>query len=602
MNPATLWATTFVDALAAAGLTAVCISPGSRSTPLTLAFDAHPDVEVTMHLDERSAAFFALGMAVAADKPVALVCTSGTAVANYMPAVVEANMSQVPLLLLTADRPPELRHSGANQTIDQVKFFGDQALWSVDVALPQADPPAVALRNLRTLTARAYAAANALRKGPVHLNFPFRKPLEPENDVQFTHNDTHTTIFQHGRLIPTSNQLQQLTEIIANNPRGLIVCGPRCPGGEFVAAAAALAIRSGYPLFADPISGLRFGAHVEETPIISGYESFLQHDPGWPQPQVILRFGAVPTSKWLNAYLERVRPQYRIHVRECGVWADDSHQTSHFLQANETAVCRALLDSGNWQKVIKNKGHEKSPNSPRNPQISDSSYFQEFSEVYSIPQREESGWLTAVSQTEAAHWQTLNSKLTATDFEGAYVADVVRLLPAGAALFMGNSLPIRHLDQFGQAQPKPIYAYANRGASGIDGNVSTALGLHFGRGGRLAAVLGDITFYHDLNGLLAIKQLKLENMTIVLLNNDGGGIFQRLPIAQHDPPFTRLFATPHGLDFAPVCEMYGLALKRPSSRSEFQLAFKNSLEDSQPTVIEIKTDRRLDAARRNELL
>ena len=175
----TLWAETFVDELARGGLQAVVIAPGSRSTPLTLAFAAHPAIRHYLHLDERSAAFFALGLALATTRPVALLCTSGTAGANYFPAIIEARMSQVPLLVLTSDRPPELRHSGANQTIDQVKLYGDQVLWGVDVALPEADAPAVALRNLRTLAARALATAAGLPPGPVHLNFPFRKPLEP---------------------------------------------------------------------------------------------------------------------------------------------------------------------------------------------------------------------------------------------------------------------------------------------------------------------------------------------------------------------------------------------------------------------------------------
>ncbi|MCP4423287.1 MAG: 2-succinyl-5-enolpyruvyl-6-hydroxy-3-cyclohexene-1-carboxylic-acid synthase, partial [Chloroflexi bacterium] len=177
-NPNIFWTSTFVNALSQSGLTAVSIAPGSRSTPLTLAFHAHPDIVVYRHLDERSAGFFALGMALASDKPAALVCTSGTAVANFLPAVIEAKMSQVPLLVLTADRPPELRHSGANQTIDQIKIYGDQVLWSVDAALPEQNPPTVALRNLQTLAARAYATANGLTKGPVHINFPFRKPLQ----------------------------------------------------------------------------------------------------------------------------------------------------------------------------------------------------------------------------------------------------------------------------------------------------------------------------------------------------------------------------------------------------------------------------------------
>ncbi|MCA9948119.1 MAG: 2-succinyl-5-enolpyruvyl-6-hydroxy-3-cyclohexene-1-carboxylic-acid synthase [Anaerolineales bacterium] len=557
MNPSTVWATTFVRELAAAGLTAVSLAPGSRSTPLTLAFEAHPQIEVHLHLDERSAGFFALGMALTRNRPVALVCTSGTAVANFMPAVVEANMSQVPLLVLTADRPPELRHSGANQTIDQVKFFGDQVLWSVDVALPQETAPDVALRNLRTLAARAYALADGLRKGPVHLNFPFRKPLEPDFVGKYPVNKRPFTQVQRGQLTLTSDQISQLALLISTNPCGLIICGPRCPDGDFPTAVAALGCKTGYPIFADPISGLRFGSHVAETAVISGYETFLRHDPAWPSPQLILRFGAVPTSKWLNTYLERVQPEHRIHICENGVWADEDHRTTLFLQANATAVCKELGDR--------------------------------------IEVSESDWWAATVVQTEKKHWQTLNAKLVTANFDGAYVADIVDLIPENTTLFMGNSLPIRHLDQFGQARAKKINVYANRGASGIDGNISTALGCHVGNGnGRLVAVVGDITFYHDLNGLLAIKQLKLKNLTIILLNNNGGGIFHRLPVAAHEPAFSRLFATPHDLNFAPVIQMYGLQHVRVSTRSDFQTALRSVLAAPQPTVIEVQTDRQTD--------
>lgn len=229
----TLWAETFVDELARGGLQAVVIAPGSRSTPLTLAFAAHPAIRHYLHLDERSAAFFALGLALATTRPVALLCTSGTAGANYFPAIIEARMSQVPLLVLTSDRPPELRHSGANQTIDQVKLYGDQVLWGVDVALPEADAPAVALRNLRTLAARALATAAGLPPGPVHLNFPFRKPLEPAlpHTPAFAPAGPPHTRTLRGQLLPTPNQIAELAALINQHERGLIVCGPRCEGG-----------------------------------------------------------------------------------------------------------------------------------------------------------------------------------------------------------------------------------------------------------------------------------------------------------------------------------------------------------------------------------
>lgn len=261
MNPNIFLSQLFVSNLANAGLDSVIISPGSRSTPLTLAFEAHPGIETFLHIDERGAGFYALGMALASDKPVALVCTSGTAVSNYLPAIVEAQMSQVPLLILTGDRPHELRHSGANQTIDQVKIFGDQVLWSVDMPIPQTDAPEVALRHVQTTAVRAFATANGLRKGPVHINFPFRTPLEPEASEKWqVAGEKSITIhhFDRGTLLPTDEQMAWLTAVFTQHARGLIVCGPRCPGGGFPAAVTALARQTGYPLLADPLSGLRF--------------------------------------------------------------------------------------------------------------------------------------------------------------------------------------------------------------------------------------------------------------------------------------------------------------------------------------------------------
>lgn len=582
-NPSLLYAETLVHALACAGLRDVCIAPGSRSTPLTLAFDAHPDVTVHLHLDERCASFYALGLAMATERPVALVCTSGTAAVEFHPAVVEAQMSGVPLLVLTADRPPELRHSGANQTIDQVKMYGDHVLWAVDAALPEGDPPAVALRNLRTTAARALAVADGIVKGPVHLNLPFRKPLEPEGEYRPTFGPTEATRIEKGVMHPSSSQIERLAQIIAASERGVIVCGPRCPGGDFPGAVAELARRSGYPLFADPLSGLRFGPHIGDTPIIASYETVLNGDPGWGQPEVVIRFGAVPTSKWLNEWLEKTadggpqtaesetQPATRnsqfatrhIHIRADGVWADDSHRVNDYVQADETLTCRALAAQTN---------------------------------------RGESGWTRQLLATERAHWQIAAPLLRGEWFDVPAVAALMEALPDGANLFLGNSLPIRHVDQFARPSAKRLRVFGNRGASGIDGVVSSALGVAAADRRRPTVLLiGDISFYHDLNGLLAVKQQGLDNVTIVLLHNDGGSIFRRLPIAGQEPSFTRLFLTPHGLDFAPVIHMYGLAYAQAQDRESLVNALAASVAGRRPTVIEVRTDGARDEELRRAL-
>lgn len=568
-NPNITWAVTFVNELARAGLTAVCIAPGSRSTPLTLAFDAHPDVKVYLHLDERSAAFFALGLALESDRPVALVCTSGTATANFYPAIIEAHMSQVPLLVLSTDRPPELRHSGANQTIDQVKMFGDHVLWAVDMDVPTVEASELALRNVCTTAVRAYAVANGLRKGPVQVNFPFRKPLEPDgNQLALNRYQLATraqTVIERGEVMPSPRQISQLVEVVRQYERGLIVCGPRCPGGDFPEAVAQLARASGYPLLADPLSGVRFGGWVDETAVIASYETRLAGNRNpWGHPDVVIRFGQVPTSKWLNDYLNNARPAHVVHVRENGVWADDSHRVTAFWQANETAVCRQLAAQ--------------------------------------LPQRRLTSWLTDIAESERRHWATLRPLLAEPFFDVTVVAEVVRLLPRNGRLIMGNSLPIRHLDQFGQPHNRRLTVFGNRGASGIDGNVSTALGVAAASGAPTVLVVGDITFYHDLNGLLAVRQQGLDNVTIVLLNNNGGGIFNRLPVASIEPAFTDLFITPHGLDFAPVIGMYGLGYSRADSREAFVAAFQAAMQEPGARVIEVGTNGRFDEARRREVV
>lgn len=585
MNPNILYARLFVNSLATTGLESVVISPGSRSTPLTLAFEAHPGIKTFLHIDERGAGFYALGMALASDKPVALVCTSGTAVSNYLPAIVEAHMSQVPLLILTGDRPHELRHSGANQTIDQVKIFGDQVLWSVDMPIPQTDAPEIALRHVQTTAVRAYTTANGLHKGPVHVNFPFRKPLEPAveeiRDWRLETKSTNTisslqSPVSIGILTPTDEQMDWLTAVLTQHPRGLIICGPRCPGGEFPAAVTALARQTGYPLLADPLSGLRFqrkGAKDEREAkkksaksadeiIISGYETFMQQNPDWPEPEVIVRFGQVPTSKWLNAYLDKINPAIRLHIRENGVWADDSQRTTHFWQINETAVCQTLLTP------LQN--HQPDP-----------------------------AWAQTILATEQATWHTLQTQLHQHWFDGAAIAALLEMLPEDANLLIGNSLPVRHLDQYGRSRPKTLHIFGNRGASGIDGNLATGLGVAQATQRPTFIVVGDVTALHDLNSLLLAQHTP--NATIIVLNNNGGGIFRRLPISQHEPPFTERFLTPHGRSFAHAAAMFELDYILAESRESFENAVQTAVAHPAPRLIELFTNGAQDEQIRRQI-
>lgn len=571
-----LWAKVFVDELARSGLRAVCIAPGSRSTPLAIAFAEQPEITVYSLIDERSCAFFALGLALASEQPVAILCSSGTATANFYPAVVEAHYAGVPLLVLTADRPHELRESGANQTVDQVKLYGEHVLWAVDVALPEAQPPALALRNLRTLANRAYATANgnllSLAKGAVHLNFPFRKPLEPipvESDLTEVADarqpGTPFTTISRARMAPSDEAVTSLADVIRRSPRGLIVCGPRCPTGDFAARVSDLARVTGYPVLADSVSGVRYGEHMRDALIIGGYDSFLRHAQAWPSPGVVLHFGAMPTSQAIDDYLSAAAPEHRIWVSEDGVWKDAAHLATDLLWTDAARLCEAVT--------------------------------QELERYPAAPDR---AWASLFADAERTVWATFGSE--PGGFDGAVLADVTELLPDPAALFVASSLPVRNLDQFSQPSEKSIRVFANRGASGIDGTISSALGAAAADPDvPLTLVIGDLAFYHDMNGLMAVKRLGIK-ATIVVINNDGGGIFHRLPIAKFDPPFTDLFETPHGLTFEHAAALYGLDYVRAENREAFRVAYAASQQSDRTTIIEVPTNAEHDLARRTAVM
>jgi 2-succinyl-5-enolpyruvyl-6-hydroxy-3-cyclohexene-1-carboxylate synthase len=568
-NPNIVASNIIVHALIESGLRHVVFAPGSRNTPLVIAFSEQKErIKIWSQLDERSASFFALGLAIADDAPVAIICTSGSAGANMYPAIVEAHQSRVPLIVITADRPHELRHSGANQTIDQINMFGRFALWVVDAPLPETNMPDVALHQLNTLGHRAYTTANGVRKGVVHLNMPFRKPLEPDGDEVLP--TLPDLIVAPTKMSVDETIVQQFVDMVLAYDKGIIVCGPRTPHDAFQRIGI-LARKTGFPILADGASGMRFHKHVNDM-VVGGYDSFLMSDVrqhlGDLNPQIVVRFGDVPTSKWLNDYLSSITPKIRLMVRSDGTWADDQHHTTHVLHADVNTLLKQAFKYRLGTTLDINMT-----------------------------------WAEQWQKIERTTWEMLETSIVdSKTFDGAIVADVVDLVPDQTMLFAGNSLAVRHLDQFGKPQSKRIYTYANRGASGIDGNTSTALGLGAHYPERpLVAIMGDITFYHDMNGLLAVHRLGIP-ITIVLLNNDGGGIFHRLPISQHDPDFTDYFVTPHGLDFSHAAKLYGLEYVQVTERDDFREAFANSINQRSSMIIEVRTDAKHDLQRRNEIV
>ena len=572
MNRNTLQAELLVEALIGAGVRHVCLSPGSRNTPLVLAFAKRDDVRVTSHLDERCAAFFALGIGVATGVPAVLVCTSGSAAANYFPAIVEAHQSHVPMIVITADRPHELRHSGANQTIDQDKMYGGYALWSVDLPLPEAAPAALAFRNLRSTAARAVAIARGERRGVVHLNAPFRPPLEPTavpgDVIEAPVMEAHVQIPVPAPRAADAQQIATCAAQVKKFARGVIVCGPGCGEDGFRERVLDLAEATGYPILADALSGVRFGPDRPGVLVSGAYETYLHPQSAigkaLPKPELVLRFGNVPTSKWLNQFLDEAKPKAVLHVCADGVWADDSHRVTHLIQADPGEFARQLVQ-------------ERATYARR---ASDAQRTSELDAYRSAERAASDAWQNALT---AGAW-----------FDAVAVQDVIDGLPDGATLFAGNSLPVRHVDQFGASAGRRLFVHANRGASGIDGNVSTALGIGHARPAQvLAALLGDVTLYHDMNGLLAVKRCGVP-ITLVVLNNNGGGIFRRLAVKDFDPPFTEYFATPHGLNFEPVAQLYGLDYVRARDRAHFREAVAASVSARASTLIEVTTDAQMD--------
>ncbi len=547
----------FVRELVAAGVTDVCITPGSRSTPLTVAFARHPGIRPWLHIDERSASFFALGLARAKGIPVALVCTSGTAAANYYPAVVEANLSRVPLIVCTADRPPRLRDAGADQTIAQVGMFGPNVRWAADLPVPvglAGEDAAV-----RASAGRAVRTAMGPLAGPVHLNLPYEEPLidiapAPEPYAA-------PAVLQRPVIAPDREAVRLAAETLRSARRPLLVAGPetgQLPAAEIAALAAAL----GAPILADPLSGLRQGAH-DRSDVLDAYDAFLR-DPRADRgrPDAVVWFGGVPTSKALNTYLTGSRGIPHVFCDAWGSVRDPSALATHVISGDARLTALALAELSH-------------------PATAEPGWRE--------------GWLARDRRARAA--MRAAAEGFSEPFEGRVVTELQGALPEGASIVVGNSMPIRDLDAFLTASERTAEFIGNRGANGIDGVVSTALGVAAGRG-HAYLVIGDLSFYHDMNGLWAAKRHGLD-LTVVLVNNDGGGIFHYLPQAAHSDVFEAWFGTPASLDFSLATRMYGGAHTVAEEWGAFREAIRPA-PGAGLRVVEVRTDRTRNAAMHRE--
>ena len=540
----------FVDELARCGTRWACTSPGSRNTPLLLSLVRDGRIRCVSHLDERCAGFFALGVGKATGVPAAVTCTSGTAAAHLVPAVHEAHEARVPLVVLTADRPPELREVGAGQVIDQIKLYGSAAKWFFEVGTHTATPER--LRWMRALACRAFWTATQGRPGPVHLNFPLPEPLvldEALPDDPTGRPDGRPYV---DRVASAPGDAGALVEAVAAARRGAIVLGRVEDGGETAHHAQALAAAAGMVLLADPLSRGRI------TGTVAHYDSLLRVDrfAEAHRPDLVVRAGDLPTSKPLRRWLASLTDVPQVGLDPHAAWQDPSAALSTVLDVDPAAALAAAARGAR-------------PGDPDWP----------------------TAWAEADARAAAALEQALGDALT----EPRVVVELARGLPRGATLFVGSSMPVRDVETFWPLRDYPPRLLANRGANGIDGHVSTPFGIAAATDGPVVALIGDVALLHDVGGLLAARRSPA-SVTFVVLNNDGGGIFHFLPVANERDAFEEHVATPHGLDLSRVAAAYDVAHRRPSDPASFAADLDAAFSGEGTTIVEVRTDRRENVA------
>ena len=580
------FALTLVDVLARGGVTDACLAPGSRSAPVALALAEHPGIAVHVHLDERSAAFFALGAAKRSGRPAVVLCTSGTAAANLHPAVLEADHARTPLLVLTADRPPELRGTGANQATDQLKLYGQAVRWFCEVGVPGDDPAAG--RYWRSLASRAWAEATGPPAGPVHLNLAFADPLVPTGPpapaaggwprlggapAPGRPGGAPWTAAPPGVLAAAPGDVAALAEAVRANPRGVLVAGwgsDLDPG-----AVDAFAAASGWPVLADPLSGSRRGPAA-----VSTYDGLVRAPrfAAAHRPTMAVRVGAAPTSKALTAWLDESIGQ--VVVDPSAGWLDPGRTATLRLTADPSALLDATATLLAAHGPAPWHGTEGPPPGSLPP----------------------GPWLREWLEAERAAREAIDGLLDewAEPFEGRVARDLVGWMPAGGTLVVGSSMPVRDVDAF--ARPREGLRFvANRGLSGIDGLVATALGVAAASDEPVAALCGDLALLHDASSLLGAAG-RPRGAVLVVCDNDGGGIFSFLPQAELPGDlFEPLFGTPHGLDLTALAAAARVPARVVEKAADLVPALDAALAGGGTELVLVRSDRAANLARHRAL-
>ena len=602
-NTNTVWASVLAETLQRLGLTTAVICPGSRSAPLTIAFALNNKIETIPILDERSASFFALGIAQKNGFPTALICTSGTAAANFYPAIIEARESRIPLLIFTADRPPELRDCHAGQAIDQVKIYGNYPNWQAELAIPSASIGM--LDYLRQTIVYAIERSIFPTKGPVHLNIPFRDPLVPVRDLAVEALETQFNpehffaglepIFAGESSTPPSPPLLRGGEESTMQQwhkcsKGIIIAGVSQPlfAEKYCSAIAQISQLLNWPVLAEGLSPVRNYAQLNPL-LISTYDLILRNRELADKltPEIAIQIGDLPTSKELRNWLDKTQPKRYI--------IDPSHhnfdplhgKTIHLRTSAENLAINLATILTLVPPLIKGESTLVPPLNKGG-----------LGGVLTSPSNE---YLQLWRNTEIQVRETIDQKISAINkiIEPKVSWLLSQILPPATPIFIANSMPVRDVEFFWKPNNLEIKPFFNRGANGIDGTLSTALGVAH-RNQSSIMLTGDLALLHDTNGFL-IKNKFVGHLTIILINNNGGGIFEMLPVAKFDPPFEEFFATPQHINFAQLCATYGVEHEVIEDWELFKQKLI-SLPNSGIRVLEVQTDRRSDAKWRQDNL
>jgi 2-succinyl-5-enolpyruvyl-6-hydroxy-3-cyclohexene-1-carboxylate synthase len=577
INKNIAWAESFVNEMVAGGVKYVCISPGSRNTPLTWAFAQNKEIRKYVNIDERSSAFFALGLANRTGSPVALVCTSGTAAVEFYPAIVEAYQQRIPLVICTADRPPELRGTGTNQTINQDNLYKNHIRFFADVGLPEMSIKKIT--SLKKTAVKVIEICCYKNKGPVHINFPFRKPFEPDNITDEISNKTNSlllkTIYKPKQndteiKITEEKWFLNIVEKLKHIQRGIITVGPENYSDKFYNNVIKLSRILKYPILADGCSQLRFLSYsVDKSSkqmgritaatnnIICNYEAMFRSASFSETylPEIILHFGRTPTSKGMEDFYSKYSP-LKIMINEEGDFFDPTRKGQSY-KSSPSYFCKSIIECFPVAKHL----------------------------------RDEEYWLKPYLYTDQLleklkHKIMFNSRSLN---EIRIINEFLDAVPGNSSIMLSNSLPVRDFDYWASCSSKKINVFNNRGASGIDGIISTALGIASVKKEPAFLITGDLAFYYDLNALLTAEKYSIP-LIIILINNNGGGIFNSLPISRYPDFLREYFITPHNLNFEKLTKAFGVNYSKVNKWSDFKDLMRKTVSKKNTSVIEIQTD------------